>query len=205
MASENEVMRERLGGRAEKIFDSRQMQKLESPERALILPAQEILLLTGLKSGQIMADVGAGTGYFSIPAADIVGANGGVMAADISSDMLEYLCSKLTEKNKDIIQLFTSDSMSCGIPDNAADYLLLCTVLHEAGDPLVMLKDMYRVIKQGGRCVIVEWIKKPMEKGPSVDHRIAMEDTARCLENAGFRSIQEHILNNWFYILTAQR
>jgi len=187
------------------IFDPRQMQKLESPERRMMLPAQAILIRTGLKAGQVMADAGAGTGYFTFPAADIVGAEGRVLAADISEEMLAHIGSKLSVENKDRITLIRSDEHSFCLPDGAADYLLLSLVLHEADDPLMMLRDIHRSVKPGGRCVVVEWIKTQMVKGPPAEHRIAMDRASEILEKAGFCEIEEIVFNEFFYILTAQK
>ena len=187
------------------VFNPHNHERLDSPERRKILPPEQILDLTGLKAGQVMADVGAGTGYFALPAAQIVGKNGTVLASDISEEMLDIIRSKLTAENMDIIQLIHSDGLDIGISDNTADYLLLCTVLHESEDPQKMIANLYKAIKQDGRFVLVEWIKQQADNGPPQEHRIAMNMASEILKRVGFGRIDEIIFNSEFYILVAQK
>jgi ubiquinone/menaquinone biosynthesis C-methylase UbiE len=187
------------------VFNHSNHERLESPERRKILPPEKILEITGLQPGQVMVDVGTGTGYFTLPAAHIVGKKGKVLAADISEEMLEIIRSKLTEENKEIIQLIHSDKNNPGIPDSAADYLLLCTVIHESENPRAMLENLYKTIKSGGRLVVVEWIKQHSKMGPPMEHRIAMEDVSGFLKKAGFDSVTEKLFNSDIYILIAQK
>jgi ubiquinone/menaquinone biosynthesis C-methylase UbiE len=187
------------------IFSAQNHQKLDSPERKEILPPEKILGLTMLKPGHVMADVGAGTGYFSIPAAQIVGKDGKVLASDISEDMLNIIRSKLTAENRGIIQLIHSNGVDSGIPDNTVDYMLLCTVLHESQDPQKMLDNLFKSVKQGGRLVLVEWIKRESDKGPPLKERIATDDASEKLKDVGFRRIEEIPFNSEFYILVAEK
>jgi ubiquinone/menaquinone biosynthesis C-methylase UbiE len=183
------------------VFSADQYKKLDSPDRVKILPAREILLRTGLMQGQVMADVGAGTGFFSFPAASIVGKEGRVLATDISQDMLDLIRERMTDENRDIIRIIHPDLNGSDEFVNVVDYLLMCTVLHEVNDPLEMLKDSYRVIKPGGRCVIVEWIKVITDKGPPIGDRIDMAEVSSMLREAGFSSVEEIHFSEWFYIV----
>jgi ubiquinone/menaquinone biosynthesis C-methylase UbiE len=183
------------------VFSADQYKKLDSPERVKILPAREILLRTGLKKGQVMADIGAGTGYFSFPAASIVGETGRVIASDISQEMLSIIRSRLTDANRGIIELVGAEQISSGKLDQLVDYLLMSTVLHEVGGPIVMLKNLYRLIKPGGRCVIVEWIRAITDRGPPIGDRIDMHEVSSILRDTGFSSVEEILFNEWFYIV----
>ena len=105
-------------------FNPQQHQKLDAPERRIILPPEEIFKLTGLTPGMTMADIGSGSGFFTIPAANIVGSSGKIFATDISEDMLNIVRSKLTDENRNIIQLILTEKDKTGLPDNIAEYLL---------------------------------------------------------------------------------
>ena len=72
-------------------FDPKNLARLDSPERRALLPPEKTLHTIGLKEGETLLDIGAGIGYFSIPALDIVGPAGSVIAADLSSEMLAEL------------------------------------------------------------------------------------------------------------------
>ena len=185
------------------VFHHTDSSRLDAPERKEMLPADKILSMTGLAAGATMADVGAGTGFFAIPAARIVGGEGRVLAADISIEMLDIIRSKLTRENEQVITLIQSSKDSCGIPDEAADFLLLSTVLHETADPLTTIRDLYRAVKPGGKCVIIEWRKEQADKGPPIGDRLAEDEVRRMLLEAGFDSVTAVPLNQWFYILAA--
>ena len=70
-------------------FDAKNRHKLDNPKRREMLPPEKTLIRLGLKQGDIVADIGCGIGYFTIPAANIVGDSGKVFAMDISPEMLE--------------------------------------------------------------------------------------------------------------------
>ena len=72
-----------------------------------MLPPEKVLLLTGLKEGDIFLDIGAGIGYFAIPAAEITGESGKVIAADISPEMLDELNSFFVCEEDDPGRIFS--------------------------------------------------------------------------------------------------
>ena len=80
-------------------FNHNKRSHLDSDERKKILPPFKILKMFGLKSGDIFADIGAGTGYFSFPALEIVGTSGFVYALDISEIMLNEIDTKIKKRN----------------------------------------------------------------------------------------------------------
>ena len=76
-------------------FDINNMHKLDNPRRREVLPPDEILRKLNINKGDIFADIGCGIGYFSLPAAKLVGETGVVYALDIYSDMLKLLEEKV--------------------------------------------------------------------------------------------------------------
>jgi len=87
-------------------FDPQHMAKLD--ERKKILPPKEILLELGLKAGEVMIDIGAGSGYFSIPAVEIVGEKGGVIAVDNSKEMINELSTRVGKSGSGNIEIVLS-------------------------------------------------------------------------------------------------
>ena len=79
-------------------FDIKNMKKLDSPQRRKLMPPKITLLELGLKKGNIVADIGCGIGYFTIPAAEIVSPNP-VFALDSSQEMLDYMMENNTCEN----------------------------------------------------------------------------------------------------------
>lgn len=184
-------------------FDPRNLKKLE--ERRNILPPHEVLRELGLGPGETMVDVGAGAGYFSLPAAEIVGGAGLVIAVDTSREMLEELASRAREACAENIEIVLSSEYSMGVPDGIGDLALLSMVLHEVEDKTRFLSAVRETVKRGGRLAIMEWIKKPMEKGPPLHDRIDEVEASGLLRSLGFTEIESRQYNDFFYLMTAMR
>lgn len=186
-------------------FNPKNSARLDSPERRKVLPPRELLKELGLKKGDAFLDVGAGTGYFTFPALEIIGSSGQVMAVDISAEMVQELLERakaVSSCNLDI--LFTSGK-SLPVFTHSVDFALAAFVLHEADDQPHFLREIRRVLKPGGKLAIVEWEKIKMEKGPHFRERLSMDDVKSLLSAAGFRTMLEKPFNPLHYYLTAEK
>jgi ubiquinone/menaquinone biosynthesis C-methylase UbiE len=181
-------------------FDPHNMAKLE--ERRKIMPPGDILLVLGLKSGETMIDIGAGSGYFSLPASEIVGEKGNVIAIDTSKEMIEELASQVKKSSAQNITVVLSQEYDLAVEDNQSDFAFICTVLHEIEDKILFLKAVRNVMKPNSKLAIVEWAKKPMEKGPPLQDRIGMPEAEDLLNGLGFHGIHATVYNEYFYFVT---
>lgn len=184
-------------------FNPAHRAKLDSPERRLILPPETILHEFGLSSGEIMVDVGAGVGYFALPAAEIVGPTGRVIAVDVSSEMVEELERRRAAAAVTNLEILRSEEYTFGIGSGVADLVLVATVLHEVDDKRRLLEEARRVLKAAGRIGIVEWRAAEMPMGPRLSVRLEPSVTSRFLEEAGFSSIRTRDLNEAIYLASA--
>ncbi len=155
-------------------FKPSESHRLEDPERLVWLPPMEVLAHLALHPGIVVADIGAGTGYFSIPMARAVSPGGKVLAVDVQTEMLEKLSSKLGDvtapKN---IELHEGESACTHLPDKIADRVLMANVWHEIDDHTATLQEVHRILKPDGLLVILDWrpdVDRP--PGPPLDHRI---------------------------------
>jgi ubiquinone/menaquinone biosynthesis C-methylase UbiE len=124
----------------------------ESEERPSLL-----LKILKVQPGQAAADVGAGTGYLSIPLAGLVGAKGRVYAVDVQQEMLDMLSSKLVEQNVTNVIPVLGAITNTALPAEAIDLVLLVDVYHEFSHPREMMSSICRSLKPGGRVVFVEY------------------------------------------------
>jgi ubiquinone/menaquinone biosynthesis C-methylase UbiE len=168
-----------------RVFDPIHMHKLDSPERHKILPPFKTLKYMCLMEDDIMIDIGCGTGYFTLPAAQITGPAGRVIGVDISDEMLNELRTKIGA-NSTNIELMKSDHTKLPVSDDMGTFALLANVLHEADDMLLMLKETNRILKPGGRLAIIEWEKRETPMGPPVDHRLHSDEIIGLVMKAGF-------------------
>ncbi|MBL8027372.1 MAG: class I SAM-dependent methyltransferase [Fibrobacteres bacterium] len=184
-------------------FDPKQIHKLDNPKRKSLLPPEKVLEIIGLKEGETFLDVGAGIGFFTLPASMIVGVNGKVFAVDIQSEMLDEL-GKRIPANVNNIELIQSDETSLGAFNELSDKAVLCLVLHEIDKQEPFLKEIHDRLKAGGTLTVVEWLKKETEIGPPVEERMTNEEIESMMEKAGFTSFKSITFSDTFQVITGK-
>jgi ubiquinone/menaquinone biosynthesis C-methylase UbiE len=121
-------------------------------------PAQDMLLaMLQLQAGEKIIDIACGTGLVSFPAADKVGNGGFVLGTDISDRMVEMAASAAKEKNYSHVQFERMDAEELKAADESYDAAICALGLMYIPDPVKALKEMYRVLKPGGRAVAAVW------------------------------------------------
>jgi ubiquinone/menaquinone biosynthesis C-methylase UbiE len=186
-------------------FDARNMSRLDDAKRRTLLPAREILLEAGLKSGHTFLDVGAGTGYFTFPASEIVEEKGKVIAADISDEMIRELEARVLTKAAHNIEIRKSEEYDIMIDEGIADLALMCAVLHEIDDKPRFLSNLKKALKPAGRLCVMEWQKRAMEMGPPLQERLELGETSELLTKIGFEVVKEKEYNDVFYCVIGAR
>ncbi|MEO6246261.1 MAG: class I SAM-dependent methyltransferase [Opitutaceae bacterium] len=131
---------------------------LERPEREEEERTDLLLKELALKTGEQVADIGAGSGYFSWRMAKLVGESGRVYAVDIQQEMLDLLMSQMRRREVDkIVQPVLGTVQDPMLPPNAVDTIILVDVYHELDFPFEMTRAMIAGLKPGGRLVLVEY------------------------------------------------
>jgi ubiquinone/menaquinone biosynthesis C-methylase UbiE len=131
---------------------------LERPERETEERTDLLVSSLPLKRGDVVADIGAGTGYFSWRIAKIVGPGGKVHAVEIQQEMLDLLMANMQKRGVDALVkpvLGTVDDPK--LPEASIDLILLVDVYHEFDFPYEMSRAMIKALKPGGRLVLVEY------------------------------------------------
>lgn len=117
----------------------------------------EILQDVGAAPGAVVADVGAGSGYFTLPLARRVGPEGTVYAVDVQPEMLDILRDKLAAADVDNVELVLGADDDPRLPEGVVDLVLLVDVYHELEYPREVLQEVVRSLAPGGRVVLVEY------------------------------------------------
>lgn len=167
-------------------FDAARMARLESEERRRTLDPERALEALELCVGETFLDLGAGPGFFSLPAAAVVGPAGRVLAVDVSPQMVERVRQRAEENGLGHVEAILSHESQVPLSDEAADALLLSNVLHEAAEPRRLLAEAHRLLKPGGRLAVIEWKKERTEHGPALEDRLESTTVDRWLIAAGF-------------------
>jgi len=174
---------------ASRKFDPAQKENLDDPDRGKYLNVDSILSQLGVVRGMKVADIGAGSGAFTMPLTELVWRTGEVYACDISHEMLDYIKSKSQRVNN--LELILTKEDHIPLPDGSIDLALMMNVLHEL-DGNGTLKEVLRILRPGGRFAVGDWKKRPMFEGPPFWHRISEDAAVDRITDLGFQ------FNDWF-------
>ncbi len=181
-------------------FDTRKRQHLLSEEREAALKPEKLLRDLGLSEGMTIADIGCGPGFFTIPAAKIVGEHGHALAADIQGEMLSTVRSRALEHGLSNVRIVKTNDREIPIASGSCDYVLLAFTLHEIDHRASFLHRAARTLKPGGRMIVIEWDKAPGPVGPPLEDRITPEELAADAQAAGLRQMEERALASDQYL-----
>lgn len=183
-------------------FDAAHVDRLLRQERIDAIQPERVLAEAGLCEGEVFADVGCGPGFFTIPAAAIVGPAGRVYAIDTQPEMLEALKGRGLPANVTPVKC---GEQEIPIGEGTADLALAAYVLHEAANTTGFLKEIFRILKPEHRLVVIDWKKQQEEHGPPMAERITETEAAAFIKAAGFVNIVASSMNASHYMITASR
>jgi len=130
---------------------------LERPEREIEERPDLLLEALHIKPGQSVADIGAGSGYFTRRLARLVGERGTVYAVDIQPEMLDLLTNKMAELKIGNVKPTLGDVADPHLPPSSVDLILMVDVYHEFDHPYEMVRQMIPSLRPGGRLIFVEF------------------------------------------------
>ena len=143
-------------------------ERLEGPERMAAIPRDEILPRMGLSRTQTVLDLGAGTGYFSIPIAEKVRK---VVSVDLEPKMLGVLEQRILLAKIPNISMIRAEITHVPIRDDSMDHVLAAFVYHEVDRPARLMFESSRVLRPGGVLTVLDFQKKETTFGPPVSER----------------------------------
>ncbi|WP_077720561.1 class I SAM-dependent methyltransferase [Novibacillus thermophilus] len=171
-------------------FKPEHVQKLHDPKRVQLLPQEEIIRNLCIAPGDRVADLGAGSGYFTLPIAKATQTN--VYAVDIEPKMLDELKRRAAAANIHHIQSVVSDLEDIPLKDDSVDKVMAAFVLHEVGNLSNALQEMKRILKPGGRGLVLEWEAVDTDVGPPVADRLPSAQLEQTLRRHGFDTVLTH-------------
>lgn len=179
--------------------------RFEVESREVYARRQQIVAACGLKPGQTVADVGAGTGLFTRLFADAVGPEGLVIAVDISQKFLDHIAMSSREAGRKNIQTVLCKPDSTELAAESIDVAFLCDTYHHFEFPYKTMASLVRALKPGGQVILIdfrrvegessEWILSHVRAGQDVFEREILE--------SGLRKLQEErelLQENYFVV-----
>ncbi len=163
----------------------------------------KILESSGLKRGMTFIDLGSNEGFFTLPAAKIVGPKGQVYAVDVDKQAIETLNQKLTNLGTSNFGTVSGRAEDTVFGESIADFVFLGTVLHDFADPLQVLKNARTMLKPSGKLVNLDWRKKETVMGPPLDIRFSKAKSRALIEEAGMRVTSVKNYDDSYYLIEA--
>lgn len=174
---------------------------LERSERELEEEPDKALDALGSLAGLTVADLGAGSGYFTVRLAARAGPKGRVYATDLQPEMLKMLASRLARENVRNVTLVQGAVDDPKLPPSTIDLVLMVDVYHEFSEPQKMLRGIRAALKPGGRLVLLEYRKEDPDVPIRFEHKMSVAEAKTELEAEGFtltkvdpRLPRQHIL-----------
>ncbi len=182
---------------------------MPEPGGTQFLKPRDIIAKAEIIEGMKVADLGCGNlGYFIIPIAKLVGKEGKAYAVDVLKSVLEAVKSRAKlERITNLETVWTNLEKvgSTNIPEGSLDLALLINVLFQNKKHQEILKEAVRLIKKGGRLIIVDWKKSGIPFGPNVDMRVGPENIKPLAEELNLKLIEEDEVGDYFWSLIYEK
>ena len=174
---------------------------LENPQRDAEQKPDEVIAALNLKAGETLADIGAGSGYFTFRFARKVGVSGRVYAVDINSDMILYMNRYIRDKKVKNVTTILSAPDDPLLMDASVNRFFICNTWHHVENRPQYIALMKRMLKPGGQIIDVDYRKEQLPVGPPPEMKLAKEDVIREMESGGFKLAKEHTFLPYQYFL----
>jgi ubiquinone/menaquinone biosynthesis C-methylase UbiE len=174
---------------------------LEEPARDAYQKPDEVMKALALRRGEVVADIGSGSGYFTLRFAHAVGEAGRVYAVDVSPEMIRHLNRRLRDAGIRNVVPILSDPDDPLLPDASVDRFVIVNTWHHIEDRPGYVALLKRMLKPGGQVVHIDFEKRDLPVGPPPAMKIAREELVKEMEAAGFRLAAEHGFLPYQYFL----
>lgn len=156
------------------------LSRFEGKERAEKLQVERVMDLLGIRHGVAVADIGAGSGWFTVRAARRTGSTGKVYAVDINPDFLRHIRERAQHDGLHNIETILDKEDDPLLPANSVDSVLMLKTYHEIAKPVPFLKNLRKALRPGARVGIIDRNGKGDDHG--IDAAVVIDETRQ----AGF-------------------
>ncbi len=176
-----------------KVFDDPARNRWQKPEK--------VVRFLRIEPGQSVADIGAGTGYFTVPLAKAVGTGGRVFAVDIEPSMVDYLVKRAAKAGLAQVTPVLGEPADPKLPDGGVDLVFLCDTWHHIDGRDEYLVRLARALRAGGRIAVVDFQEGDLPVGPPAGHKLSREAVIREFASSGWPLAEEYRKLPYQYVL----
>lgn len=185
-----------------RLFPPHELAMLEGPDRDAWQRPERVMDALGIGEGSVVADIGAGSGWFTIRLARRVKPTGLVYAEDIQPQMIEAIDRRV--KREDLlrwVKTVQGTALNPMLPKGALDAALIVLSYNEMERPVVLLRNVGTALKPQGRLGIIEYKRDGFGPGPSIEERVDPQRIIRDAQEAGLQLVSEERFLPYQYML----
>ncbi len=187
--------------RGRRLFRPEELGELEGPDRDAWQKPDLIMDALRIGDGSVVADVGAGGGWFTVRLARRVGPNGRVYAQDVQAQMLESIRRRIDREGFRNVQYVRGEAADPRLPPLALDAVLLVDTYHEMPNPVPLLRHLGESLKPGGRIGIVNFTTEGGGPGPPMNQRVDSQRVTDEAQQAGLHLLSRETFLDFQYML----
>jgi SAM-dependent methyltransferase len=160
---------------------------LERSEREAEEAPSKAVAALALRPGDVVADVGAGSGYYTVRLAQAVGPKGKVVATDLQAGMIDLLKARVAREKIANVEVLQGGADDPRLPARTFDLVLMVDVYHELSAPQVFVRRLKDALKPSGRLVLIEFRREDPRVPIREEHKMSVEQVRQELGADGFR------------------
>jgi ubiquinone/menaquinone biosynthesis C-methylase UbiE len=201
VASAPHAQSRQQGGHPGRLFPPSDLGLLDAPDRDLWQRPDQIMDAMGIADASVVADIGAGSGWFTIRLARRVGPQGLVYAEDVQKEMINAISRRVSREGLANVRPVLGLKNDPRLPPNSLDAVLVVDAYHEVENRVAMLSSLARALKPQGRIGVVDFKLDGTGPGPSAEERVSPDMVVKDAAEAGLRLIRQEPFLQYQYFL----
>jgi SAM-dependent methyltransferase len=158
----------------------------DSPGREGRLQIERVMNILGIAQGKAVADIGAGSGWFTVRAARRVGGNGLIYAVDINPEAIRYIDERARKEQLQNVKTILGKPDNPFLPARSLDAVLLLKTYHEVAQPVALLRNLRGALRPGAKVGVID------RNGNGEDHGVGRDVVIREAKEAGYKLLEQH-------------
>jgi len=158
----------------------------DTPGREQRLQIDRVMDILGIAPGKVVADIGAGSGWFSVRAAKRVTGSGKVFAVDINPEAAEYIKKRADKEGLPNVETIVSKPDDPQLAASSVDAVLLLKTYHEVENPVALLRNLKAALRPGAKVGVID------KNGNGEDHGVNKDVVVREMKQAGFKLVNDY-------------
>lgn len=158
----------------------------DSPGRDERLQINRVMDILGITAGKTVADIGAGSGWFTVRAARRVGESGTVYAVDINPEAIRYVSTRARKEKLGNVKTILSRADDPQLPADGVDAVLMLKTYHEVAEPVTLMRNLRASLRRGAKVGIID------RNGNGENHGVGRDVVIREVKEAGYRLLESY-------------